>query len=169
MTVVSGSSGFGKHASLFLEYYDNLNDEFPKTEMYDVHHAPNSTKIKIQKFDCHFMQGGNIILTTQIPKVNGQNQPIQNTNGASDAHHHSYIVNHDRMTRVKAAIQEFKRKAEETGRYTYVAPGGALGFMFSKVGQRGVNCADFVIKVLEKANVAKLGSGLFNSPYRIAS
>jgi hypothetical protein len=86
VTVVSGSSGFGKHASLFLEYY-----EIP------------------------FLQS-----------------PL------------------DTLTRVKAPIQEFKRKSEETGRYTYVAPGGVLGFMFSKIGQRGVNCAGFVVKVLDQ-------------------
>lgn len=83
--------------------------------------------------------------------------------------HHSYRLNHRQARAVDAAFQKFKQK-NAGGRYVYCREGGALGRVLNVFkGQRGVNCADLVIKILNDAGIVKVLDGLYNSPKYAAS
>jgi hypothetical protein len=168
LSVVSGSTGTGGHASMFLEYYP-LQAGYPETRCIelgtrggacDVWAVVKSTPVQI------IMDG--VITCTHLPKTNADNSPKEGTNGAADSHHKSYVLTKAETIRLLMAVDKFADKARG-GRYPYLKAGGALGYVFSKAGHRAVNCADFVIKVLNDAGIANVGYRLWDTPLRIAT
>lgn len=66
--------------------------------------------------------------------------------------------------RLEAAFQNFDRKNTK-GRYVYSKPGGLLGRAIGALsGQRGVNCAELVMKMMHDAGIAYVQDKLFNTP-----
>jgi len=85
----------------------------------------------------------------------------------SQSHRHCYTIDAQTTVDVIAAVARFKAKVQ-AGRYVYRAPGGVLGYVASKPGTRGINCSDFVIKILREAGIRNVAYLLFDSPYRLA-
>lgn len=83
--------------------------------------------------------------------------------------HHSYQLSYPQARAVNAAFMKFKGKSER-GRYVYCKEGGVLGRVLGVfTGQRGVNCADLVIKILNDAGITKVLDNLYNTPKFAAS
>jgi hypothetical protein len=78
--------------------------------------------------------------------------------------HHSYPISAHQATRIVGAFMKFDQK-NARGRYVYSKPGGLLGrAMGALTGQRGVNCADLVMKMMSDAGIAYVQDKLFNTP-----
>ena len=83
------------------------------------------------------------------------------------SHHHSYSLNPQQKSNFLSAVARFKAK-NDAGRYRYRVPGGAVGWLTSKPGTRGVNCADFVIKILTEAGIETMRHRIYDLPKRVA-
>lgn len=167
ITVLSGSS-FGGHASMYVEYQPR-REGFPKMLKCDLGTVDGSRdgRVWTNKIPVQYIENGEI-MSTNLPKMTNNNTPVAGTSGLESAHHHSYVVDDTQTSRFLDAVDRFEQKAKG-GRYLYSKPGGALGAIFSKPGRRALNCADFVIKVLNEAGIADIGYRLFDTPYRVAS
>jgi hypothetical protein len=82
-------------------------------------------------------------------------------------HVQTFSATKDQALKLWGASKRFAMKTSR-GRYTYVQPGGALGWVASRPGKRGVNCSDFVIKILNESGIASLGYRLFDAPIRVS-
>ena len=85
-----------------------------------------------------------------------------------NTHHTCYKINSIQSARVLMAARRFSDKAK-SGRYSYQHGGGIKARLQTRPGTRGVNCGDFVIKVLREAGIASLGYKYLSTPYRVAS
>src|ERR1700759_5728141 len=83
-TTMSKSSGFGGHASLFLEYFP-VQSNYPAMRNFDLWTPPNSNRIEIHSKHCHFLLNGEIELTT-LPKMKHDNTPEKGI-GIKGSHH----------------------------------------------------------------------------------
>jgi hypothetical protein len=155
LTVLSGSSGTGGHASMFLEH---IQAGLPRTELIDLTMGPAG--ISISRSPAQIVQANGTVINMSLPK-GGDWAELTRTR------HHSYVLQSYQKDGFNAAVARFKTKVEQ-GRYVYRAPGGVLGYVSSAPGTRGVNCADFVIKVLKEAGITNIGHRLFDTPYRVA-
>lgn len=78
--------------------------------------------------------------------------------------HHSYHITADQADRLVVAFDKFNEKVRN-GRYVYSLPGGLLGRVLGALsGQRGVNCADLIFKLLNDAGIVHVEDKLFNTP-----
>lgn len=155
LTVFSASKGTGGHASMFLERF--RNDE-PECLLIDL--SEGGGVISIIKTKAQIIQGDHSVINMSLPK-NGDPEALRR------AHYHCYVLDEAKTEAVLAAVEKFKNKVK-SGRYVYRAPGGVLGWLGSVPRTRGVNCADFVIKILRDAEVTKIAYLLFDTPFRIA-
>jgi hypothetical protein len=85
------------------------------------------------------------------------------------ARYQSWVITHAQGDAILNAAQRYRAKTG-AGRYKYSLPGGFVGRLSTafKPGEHGVNCADFAIKILREAGVARVKSYVFNRPARIA-
>ena len=155
VTVFSGSSGSGGHTSMFLEMFENGN---PKSYFIDL--TTNGTAISISKSPAQIFPPNGNAINMSLPKGG-------NLLALARSHHHSYPITGAQAAALLLAVQRFKDKVQ-AGRYAYVKPGGAIGRVLTRPGKRGVNCADFAIKVLSEAGITNISSLAFNTPYRVA-
>jgi hypothetical protein len=155
LTVFSGSTGSGGHASMFLE---RIESGKPKCYLIDL--TEGGGVISIAKSAAQIIKGDNSVINMSLPKGG---DPLK----LSAAHRHSYAIDAERTEAVILAVDRFKKKAA-AGRYVYRVTGGALGRMTSRYGTRGINCADFVIKILRDAGIKKVAYLLFDTPFRVA-
>jgi hypothetical protein len=79
----------------------------------------------------------------------------------------SYVITDASVTSLKFAANRFKFK-NNNGRYRYRLGGGAVGWLLTRPGTRGVNCTDFVIKILKEAGIANIKNAIVNAPRRVA-
>ncbi|WP_426956883.1 hypothetical protein [Muricoccus radiodurans] len=86
---------------------------------------------------------------------------------AADYYYTGYPMNDAQRASLEAAVLRFKTK-NANGRYTYRLAGGVIGRLTTRPKTRGVNCADFIIKVLDEAGITRIKSKIFNTPSRIA-
>jgi len=166
LTVLSGSSWSGGHAAMFLEHFDAYN--LPETLMIDlISFGGGSIQINIEQaqvglstsiIDCTYTLANTNETHTGMPK--SQERLVH-------SHHRSYYINAKDRDRFMTAVRRFARKVDD-GRYVYVTPGGLLGRIGSGIGKRGINCADFVIKVLNESGIANRYNTLFTTPSRVA-
>lgn len=155
LTVFSGSTGSGGHASMFLECMDAGN---PKCQLIDL--TMGGGVISIIKSPAQIIKGDNSVINMSLPKGG---DPV----ALSAAHRHSYAIDAAATAAVIQAVDRFRNKAK-AGRYVYRAAGGVVGRLSSRPGTRGINCADFVIKILREAGIKKIAYLLFDTPYRVA-
>jgi hypothetical protein len=190
LTVLSGSKGTGKHASMIIECYinakrvlDGLNigdqkrakrkldtqgikygivddDRIPATMVVDLVETDTGIEVNVETSQVY-----DLLKTGDIHNIT----VLKNTdwNDATGKHTRTFDLNRDKEAAFWRAVEKFKWKISE-GRYVYRYAGGALGWLSSLPGTRGINCADFVIKVLHEMGVSKIHYGLFDTAYRVA-
>jgi hypothetical protein len=156
LTVFSASKGTGGHASMFLESLDNGK---PKCQFIDLTTDQNRIKISITPGQMITPKGE--VINLSLPK-GGDPEKLRGS------HYQCFVLDREKHEAVITALGKFKLKVD-AGRYVYRAAGGALGWISSVPGTRGVNCADFVIKVLRDAGVKKIPHLLFDTPFRVAT
>jgi hypothetical protein len=156
VTVISGSRGFGKHSAMVLELFEN---GVPKCYMVELT-TNDKGVISIAKSIAQIIPNNAPIIPMGIPK-GGDLALLAGT------HHHSYAITGVQAAAFLAAVVNFKQKVQN-GRYAYVAPGGAIGWMLTRPGKRGVNCTDFAIKMLRAVGITNIKSLVVNTPYRLA-
>jgi hypothetical protein len=86
---------------------------------------------------------------------------------SQNLHYQSWAITNVQYNALVQAVDRFKAKVGR-GRYTYRLAGGVAGWLSTMPGTRGVNCADFCIKVLKEANIANISNKLINTPKRVA-
>lgn len=155
LTVFSASKGTGGHASMFLERFRNGE---PECLLIDL--TEGGGAISIVKSKAQIIKGDQSVINMSLPK-GGDPEALRG------AHYHCYVLDGTRTEAVLAAVEKFKNKVQK-GRYVYRAPGGVLGWLSSVPRTRGVNCADFVIKILRDAEVKNVAYLLFDTPFRVA-
>lgn len=143
VTVASFKSLTGGHSMMYLEFIDIMG--FAVTRKIHLLAGPNGIEIEDQETE-----------------VNQESDCR-----ANDYYYKSYTLTDAQRAGVEAAALRFKAK-NANGRYTYRLAGGTIGRLTTRPKTRGVNCADFVIKVLDEAGVTRIKSKIFNTPARIA-
>jgi hypothetical protein len=162
VTVFSGSSYVGGHASIFLEHFGR-NGAGQETLIIDLRITAGAMRVNTET--CQYAGSGpngqrEMIDTLPLPK-GGDIDLIAGTN------HRCYDASTFQRDALLRAVDRFSNKMGN-GRYSYAATGGVLGWIGSLPGQRGINCADFIIKVLNEAKIANRKYGLVDLPSRIA-
>ena len=167
LTVFSGASWTGGHASMWLEHFESDNASLGETKMIDLIAFGSEIQINIE-----IAQVGltNAILDNDwsyqntdttfkgLPKT--QVQLIK-------SNHRTYDITSAQRDAVLTAVARFARKVSK-GRYVYSLVGGGLGRVFSLPGRRGINCADFILKILNETGIGNRYSLPFNTPSRLA-
>ncbi len=156
LTILSGSTGTGGHASMILEHFDDQGS--PKSTLLDL--SAGAAGISINKTPAQILQANGNVINMTLPK-GGDWAELTKT------HHRCFALTAVQTAALLAAVQRFKDKVSND-RYVYRAPGGVLGRLSSLPGTRGVNCADFIIKVLGEAGITKIGYRLVDTPFRVA-
>jgi len=160
LTVRSGSQGDGGHVTMYLEMTEPLV----------------AGGVGTQQIELTAMEGNPepIITIKHVQLGNAQGQLVMDNLDAKrgpaellKTHHNCYKVTADQSARVLAAAKRFQTKAK-SGRYVYHRQGGIQARLATRPGTRGVNCADFVIKILNEAGIANLGYKYTSTPYRVA-
>lgn len=167
LTVYSGSSWTGGHSSMWLEHFENDNPALGETKMIDLIAFGSEIQINIEVaqvgltnavLDNDWSYRNTDATFKGLPK--SQVKLIQ-------SNHRSYDITSAQRNALLVAVNRFARKVSE-GRYVYSLVGGGLGRVFSLPGRRGVNCADFVIKILNETGIGNRYSLPFNTPSRLA-
>lgn len=170
VTVLSGSSGTGGHASLFLEWISPLTETitFPgmlgakrtvlgRPEMWIIDLTANQNTLGINWTILHYVENGQF-----------KDRHFKQDAWYGARHTHSYDANRIQAATLWTACKRFMTKIGQN-RYVYRQAGGVLGWIGSRPGQRGVNCSDFVIKVLRESGIAHINYKLYDTPIRISS
>jgi len=161
----------GGHAELYVEELED--DITPASAIATMIHltASHSGKVYI---NIHVCQTYNAI-EHKMEHFAHENLPDWTPATYWDDHDgraRTYRATRDQVDRVKQAAHRFRNKNVNANRYYYSLPGGLLGRIgggISTLGnKRGVNCADFLIKILNESGLAHRKSLLFNMPSRIA-
>lgn len=171
LTVLSGSKGAGTHVSMWLEHFTGTTIDSAETMMFEL--TSTSKYVDIDEYKVQNVTGGfgaarvvDLVYRNRFEETpRGIKKPTHGT--LQESNHRSYELNNEQRDRLRHAIQRFSNKAA-AGKYVYWSPGGGLGRVFSLPGRRAVNCADFVLKVLNEAGVGNRYSLLFNTPKRLA-
>lgn len=142
----------GGHAACFLEYQSNEN--VASMYKYDIV-SPGGGKIQLRKMEVQDFQ-----LDIKGYDNDQVNAFLKHINTMK---YHSYRITRVQANAVMDSIKRFQKKIE-TKRYVYSQPGGVLGSIFSTIGHRGINCADFVIKIINDAGIAHVNNKLYNTP-----
>lgn len=149
----SGSSGpsadfGGGHSVIFLEEVETRSGD-----------------AAVIKIDLVTPGHGDVIVRIEEKERNGVQTGKYAVDGTAYARK-MFSVPHGKGRNLIVAARRFRAKAED-GRYRYRLPGGVLGRMLTWPGQRGVNCADFAIKILAEADITRVNPhALINSPAR---
>ena len=152
----------GGHASCYLEYVDRNKSgrfEFRMTR-YDLWLAGHG-KVTIRTDDVQTFYYHDKASTIEglVQKLDGYKENMK---------HHSYRITLAQAHAVQQSVDKFVRKIKSK-RYVYSLAGGHLGRVTNFLrGKRGVNCADFTLKILSDADIAVVHDKLINTP-RFAS
>lgn len=160
VTVLSGSQGDGGHVSLFIEMVEPNHTFSLKTMMLDLTTA-NQVDPAITIGTAQIVNTNGALIKQNLPK---DGDPVK----LNQSHHASYTTTTVKAMAVIAAAERFRQKVA-AGRYSYHREGGIKARLSTLPGTRAVNCADFVIKILNEAGVAKLGYRYRSTPFRVAT
>ena len=111
-----------------------------------------------QRFDLIIPSGVLTIRSTDIEMNKDTNLQVP-----FNLYYRSWVVDPIKVVALRNAVNRFRTKVNG-GRYEFNHQGGLIGRLTSGPGKRGVNCADFCVKVLTEAGVGHLVSGLFTTP-----
>lgn len=165
LTVLSGSHGNGGHVSLWLEHFAQNTKPTAETRKFDL--CSNGSDVEIVDSRAQNLVMGQNGLEVQN-LLHGSGNGLPATDGSlAVSRHRSYVIDAQQRDRVIQAVVKFARKNNE-GRYAYFKPGGGLGRIGYFGGKRGVNCADFVLKILNESGVGNRYSLLVNTPIRMS-
>jgi hypothetical protein len=142
------------HTSMFLEHYAEGG---PETRF--IHLTAQGPQVIIEDFKCQYPVGPTLLKM-------GTSLPLEKPEKVAGVPQRSFELDNEQKGRFQLALEKFKTKHAD-GRYRYAKPGGVLGAMFSLPGTRGVNCADFVIKVLGDAGISVISKRLVDLPSRL--
>jgi hypothetical protein len=145
VTVASLKDAFaGGHSVMYLEYINGLGSAVTR------------------KIDLIYNDAGN-------PQIRDHAPEIDTVSSTRAAHYNykGYPMTLSQQLMLFAEVRRFTAKAQN-GHYLYRVAGGAIGRIITPPGKRGVNCADFIIKVLNDAGIARIRSSIFNTPARVA-
>jgi hypothetical protein len=140
------ASGTGDHARVWVEYADSDT----VAHMWELDLTEDGGNVKVRISD----------------RQAGDTHPEWFDRDRGE--HLSLRTSRDEGLAVVAAARRFDRKAL-AGRYIYSHPGGLIGRLFTRSGKRGVNCADFVVKILEEAGVVVFSPCPVNLPIALAT
>jgi hypothetical protein len=163
LTVVSGARGTGSHVTMFLEY---LKGGVAVTRMVELRQNAGDIIINWLKIQEMTATGGSNFPTPD-------NDPItalihgDHFDLLAGKRHQSYRLEGAQKLHFTKAVKKFKTKVDN-GRYRYVVLGGALGWVGTLPTTHGVNCSDFVIKILKDSGIANLGHRLYELPKRVS-
>ncbi len=151
----------GGHSAMYLEYMDG-DDAI----VYKIHLTAGlggSEQAESTGSGSSASHGVNEInIDIEEKEVNEEHRDRGTT-----LHYQSWVITNAQFNAFLSAVEKFRNKVA-MGRYSYRLAGGAVGWISTRPGKRGVNCADFIIKVLKEAGIANLGSKLINTPKRVA-
>lgn len=142
ITVYSFGGAIGYHASIYLE---RVQDDKPYSYVIDLVSPPIQINIhNAQQLD----QAGNLPVGLGVPA--GQRQQ-------------SLQITGQQALATLAAARRYQAKVN-SGHYSYLKAGGLIGRLGGEAGTHGVNCSDFVMKVLKEAGVHNYMRLLFSTP-----
>ncbi len=153
----------GGHAALYLECIDKSGDATVHKIHLTARLAGSGELESTGSGSSASGRGTNEVYINFEPKEKNEESRDRGTT----LHYQSFVVTNEKILAVLRAVRRFKDKVAQ-GRYTYRLAGGTLGWLTTRPGQRGVNCADFCIKILKEAGIKDLGSKFINTPKRVA-
>ncbi len=154
--VTAASIKEGQHATLFLERIIPGSGNIAESRKIDL----------IGRWDAAGVMTPNI---TESIETN-HSRPLRSV--SCRYNYHSWEIKDIDTIRIMQAIEWFKLKNKADtvdaghARYNYKFAGGLLGRVFTKPGTRGVNCVDFVRKILSDAGI-HVGNFILNTPNSI--
>ncbi|MHC5005210.1 MAG: hypothetical protein ACYTJ0_19060 [Planctomycetota bacterium] len=153
VTVVSGSSKTGGHASLWIERLAGGEPEMIELELTTSGYFFTVPDINVEIYQGY--EGGE-----------AWDLEYEKQQWCLNCTRHSYDATTAQTHAIMQAVTRFQNK-NASGRYRYVLPGGHVGRLFTAPGRRGVNCADFVMKVLAEAGIDDVACMLVDLPRRL--
>ena len=160
VAVTSYHSLTGGHAAIYMEGLLNGTPQFWKVHL--TAGVEGSQRLEMTGSGSSASGSG----TNKID-INYEQLESEYHGRSEHLHYQSWEISNNQWNAVIAAAERFRNKAE-AGRYTYRLAGGVAGWLSTMPGKRGVNCADFCIKILKEAGIANLGNSLINTPKRVA-
>ncbi|WP_137128270.1 hypothetical protein [Roseomonas sp. HF4] len=140
----------GGHSCCYLEWVEN---KLAVMDFYDLV-TPGHGRVQLRQMGIQRFKKRKV----KYDEVDDELRHIATTK------HHSYAINTDQTIRMMQAFQRFEGKVAD-GRYVYSFPGGKLGRALGALkGQRGVNCADLILKILNEAGIANVSDNFVNTP-----
>jgi hypothetical protein len=168
-TVASYKSLTGGHAMMYLEYIDETG--FLVTRKVHLVAGLGGSQQAESAGSGSSASGTGIneieILDEEKGVFHPSSKDAVDEDRADDYYYTGYPMTDAQRASLDAAIRRFIAKNAK-GRYTYRIAGGVIGRLTTARKTRGVNCADFIIKVLDEAGIAHIKSKIFNTPSRVA-
>jgi hypothetical protein len=162
-TVASYKSLTGGHAMLYLEYIDVMGFAVTRKIHLTAGLGGSQQAESVGSGSSASGSGINeITIEDEETEVNKESD-----RRANDYYYTGYPMSDNQLHKLEAAVLRFKSK-NDNGRYVYRIAGGVIGRLTTRPKTRGVNCADFIIKVLDEAGITKIKSKIFNAPSTIA-
>jgi len=162
-TVASYKSLTGGHAMLYLEFIDVMG--FAVTRKIHLLAGLGGSQQAESAGSGSSASGSGINQITIEDEETDVGRESDRRN--NDYYYQGYPMTDAQRAALEAAVLRFKTKVN-AGRYSYRIAGGVIGRLTTRPGTRGINCADFIIKILEEAGITRIKSEIFNSPARIA-
>lgn len=161
-TIASFRSLTGGHAMLYTEYLDTRGNAITR-KIHLLAGLGGSAGAESTGSGSSATGGTNEIEIQEEAKSFNEESDVR----AGSFYYTGYPMTSGEREALNAAVRRFKVKVAN-GRYTYRLAGGVIGRLTTRPSMRGVNCADFLIKVMAEAGIATISSRFFNSPSRIA-
>lgn len=163
VTVASYKSLTGGHSMMYLEYIDEMG--FAVTRKIHLTAGLGGSQQAESTGSGSSASGSGINEITIEDEETEVNK--ESDRRANDYYYKGYPMSDGQRATLEAAVLRSKTK-NTNGRYKYRIAGGVIGRLTTLPKSRGVNCADFIIKVLDEAGITKIKSKIFNTPSRIA-
>jgi hypothetical protein len=163
VTVASYKSLTGGHSMMYLEYIDEMNFAVTR-KLHLLAGLGGSQQAESTGSGSSASGSGTnqIVIEDEEKEVNKESDTR-----SADYHYTSYPMTDAQRQALDAAALRFKSKVDN-GRYRYRLAGGVIGRLTTLPKTRGINCADFIIKILKEAGIARIDSKVINTPARIA-
>lgn len=84
----------------------------------------------------------------------------------SNVIYQSWKIDELKFNKLQHAVKNYKERCA-SGRYRYVMTGGIVGWLATLPGSNGVNCADFVVKILKEIGIKDFGPALYRDPNKV--
>ncbi|WP_237216967.1 hypothetical protein [Falsiroseomonas oryziterrae] len=168
-TVASYKSLTGGHAMMYLEYLDEMGFLVTRKVHLVAGLGGSQRAEAVGSGSSASGFGANEIeiLDEEKGVFHPGSKDAPEEDRSDDYYYTAYPMTDAQRASLDAAIRRFIAKNAK-GRYTYRIAGGVIGRLTTAPKVRGVNCADFIIKVLDEAGIAHIKSKVFNTPSRVA-